>query len=37
LSKKLLNHKIFEVVSETAKELNVRAFVIGGYVRDLYL
>lgn len=37
MSKKLLNHKIFEVVSETAKELNVRAFVIGGYVRDLYL
>ncbi len=37
MSKELLNHKIFEVVSETAAELNVRAFVIGGYVRDLYL
>lgn len=37
MSKDLLNHKIFEVVSETAKELNVKAFVIGGYVRDLYL
>ncbi len=37
MGKELLNHKIFEVVSETAAELNVRAFVIGGYVRDLYL
>jgi putative nucleotidyltransferase with HDIG domain len=37
LSKDLLNNKIFEIVSETAAELNVRAFVIGGYVRDLYL
>jgi poly(A) polymerase len=33
----LLDHKIFKIVSETAKELNVRAFVIGGYVRDIYL
>lgn len=37
MGKELLNHKIFEVVSETAAELNVKAFVIGGYVRDLYL
>ena len=37
MSKNLLSHKIFQIVSETAKELNVRAFVIGGYVRDLYL
>lgn len=37
MSKELLNHKIFEIVSETAAELNLRAFVIGGYVRDLYL
>ena len=37
MSKDLLNHKIFEIVSDTAAELNVRAFVIGGYVRDLYL
>ena len=37
MNKSLLSHKIFEVISETAKELNVRAFVIGGYVRDLYL
>lgn len=37
MNKELLNHKIFEVVSQTANELNVRAFVIGGYVRDLFL
>lgn len=37
MSKDLLKHKIFEIISETAAELNVRAFVIGGYVRDLYL
>ena len=35
--KNLLDHKIFKIVSETAQELNVRAFVIGGYVRDIYL
>ena len=28
---------MFKVVSETAKELGVRAFVIGGYVRDCFL
>ena len=33
----MLDHKIFKIVSETAQELNVRAFVIGGYVRDIYL
>tara|TARA_Y100000766_G_scaffold165936_1_gene142597 strand:- start:767 stop:2185 length:1419 start_codon:yes stop_codon:yes gene_type:complete len=37
LKNKLLDHKIFKIVSETAQELNVRAFVIGGYVRDIYL
>ena len=35
--KELLKHKIFEIISETAQELNVRAFVIGGFVRDLHL
>ena len=29
-----LNNPVFKLVSETAKELGVRAFVIGGYVRD---
>ena len=33
----MLDHKIFKIISITARELNVRAFVIGGYVRDIYL
>ena len=32
-----LDHPVFKVVSETAGELGVRAFVIGGYVRDCFL
>ena len=32
-----LDHKIFKIVSEVAAELGVRAFVIGGYVRDCFL
>ena len=32
-----LDHRIFSIVSETAAELGVRAFVIGGYVRDCFL
>ena len=32
-----LDHKIFRIVSETAPEQGVRAFVIGGYVRDCFL
>lgn len=32
-----LDHKIFPIVSEVAEELGVRAFVIGGYVRDCFL
>ena len=32
-----LDHRIFSIVSETAQELGVRAFVIGGYVRDCFL
>ena len=32
-----LNHPVFKLVSDTAKELGVRAFVIGGYVRDCFL
>ena len=32
-----LDHRIFTIVSETAQELGVRAFVIGGYVRDCFL
>lgn len=32
-----LKGRIFEVVSATAREQGVRAFVIGGYVRDFFL
>lgn len=32
-----LNNRIFEIVSKVAEECNVRAFVIGGYVRDCFL
>lgn len=31
------NKKIFKIVSEIAEEKKVRAFVIGGYVRDCFL
>ena len=32
-----LDHSIFKIVSEQARLLGVRAFVIGGYVRDWFL
>ena len=32
-----LKHKIFEYISEVASEMNQETFVIGGFVRDLYL
>ena len=32
-----LDHPVFKLVSGTARELGVRAFVIGGYVRDCFL
>ena len=32
-----LQHKIFEVISQSADALGVKAFVVGGYVRDLIL
>ncbi len=35
--KKHLNNPIFEVISQTAEEAQVQAFVIGGFVRDLLL
>ena len=35
--KKYLNHKIFAMISEVADELNVECYVIGGFVRDLFL
>ena len=36
-NKEYLNHEVFKLVSDTAAELGVRAFVIGGYVRDCFL
>ena len=32
-----LNNPVFKLVGQTARELGVRAFVIGGYVRDCFL
>lgn len=32
-----LENKIFQIVSDCAHELNLKAYVIGGYVRDFYL
>ena len=34
---KYLNSKIFKIISQSAEELSMQAFVIGGYVRDYYL
>jgi poly(A) polymerase len=33
----ILNHRVFKEVSLAAKELGVKAYVIGGFVRDYYL
>lgn len=35
--KQHLQNPIFRIISETAQQLDVRAYVIGGYVRDLFL
>jgi putative nucleotidyltransferase with HDIG domain len=35
--KSALNNKIFEVISQASKELNLESYVIGGFVRDLLL
>ncbi|HCY00519.1 MAG TPA: tRNA nucleotidyltransferase, partial [Bacteroidales bacterium] len=32
-----LNHRIFKVISEIAGEMDKPTFVIGGFVRDLFL
>ncbi|MCV9933450.1 CCA tRNA nucleotidyltransferase [Flavobacterium sp. LS1R47] len=32
-----LQNKIFEIISQASKELNVESYVIGGFVRDLLL
>lgn len=35
--KKALHHPIFKIISQSAKELNVDSYVIGGFVRDFIL
>jgi poly(A) polymerase len=35
--KKHLQHRIFSVIAEEAEALNQEAFVVGGYVRDIFL
>jgi poly(A) polymerase len=35
--KNALNNKIFSIVSQASSELNVKSYVIGGYVRDFIL
>ncbi len=37
LDTKHLSHPIFSVISEAADELHIECYVIGGYVRDLFL
>ena len=34
---KKLQHKIFQIISETADEMQLETYVIGGFVRDIYL
>jgi putative nucleotidyltransferase with HDIG domain len=35
--KKALQHPVFKIISQSAKELNVDSYVIGGFVRDFIL
>ncbi len=35
--KQHLEHKIFDIVSQAAKSLNIECYVIGGFVRDILL
>lgn len=35
--KQALSHNIFKIISQSAKELNVDSYVIGGFVRDFIL
>ena len=35
--KSALNNTIFEVISKASKELNIKSYVIGGFVRDILL
>jgi poly(A) polymerase len=35
--KKHLQHPIFKIIAEQAESMNAEAFVVGGYVRDIFL
>src|SRR3954470_8808968 len=35
--KKHLQHPIFKIIAEQAEAMNAEAFVVGGYVRDIFL
>src|SRR6218665_2406685 len=35
--KQHLGNKIFDIVTQAAKELNIESYVIGGFVRDILL
>ena len=35
--KEHFTHKIFQLISETADELNLECYAVGGYVRDIFL
>ncbi|MBT8325082.1 MAG: tRNA nucleotidyltransferase, partial [Winogradskyella sp.] len=35
--KEAISHPIFKVISQSAEQLNVECYVIGGYVRDYFL
>jgi len=35
--KEAVNSKIFHVIAQASKELNIDSYVIGGFVRDLLL
>ena len=37
IAENFLDNKIFSIISDIARENGVRAFVIGGYVRDCFL
>ena len=37
IAENFMDNKIFSIISEIARENGVRAFVIGGYVRDCFL
>jgi tRNA nucleotidyltransferase (CCA-adding enzyme) len=37
IHKQAIKHKIFDIISQSAQELNVESYVIGGFVRDYLL